>query len=196
MCGLFAFTGTHPDPTVLTDAATAAAARGPHGHGWATHPDPIIHRAPGPLDPTHLADLDAPRIIGHARLATRGDYRNTAGIQPCTADGHLITHNGTIRNWETLDPHAPSDSAALATTYAARRKTGDGPATALRAALEHADTPAWALLVLDATGALLAWRRGLPLWRLDHPTGVYYASRRFHPDAAELATDALTVDTP
>ncbi|RZF02955.1 class II glutamine amidotransferase [Streptomyces albidoflavus] len=196
MCGLFAFTGTAPDPALLTAAAQGAAARGPHGHGWATQPDTQLHHAHGPLDTSHVAALTAPRIIGHARLATRGDYRDTAGLQPCRADGHLVAHNGTIRNWTDLTPDAPSDSVALARTYASHRATGDGPATALRAALDACDTPAWALLVLDATGTLLAWRRGLPLWRLDHPTGVYYASRRFAPDATELAPDALTVETP
>ncbi|MFE7965390.1 hypothetical protein ACFU0X_20540 [Streptomyces cellulosae] len=195
MCGLFAFTGTHPDPTLLTAAAQGAAARGPHGHGWTTHPDTATHHAPGPMDTTRVAALTAPRILGHARLATRGDYRDLAGLQPCHADGHHIAHNGTIRNWTDLDPDAPSDSVALTRLYARHRAAGAGPATALRATLDACDTPAWALLVLDATGVLLAWRNQLPLWRYDHPTGVYYSSRRFTDDATELAPNALTVET-
>jgi hypothetical protein len=35
------------------------------------------------------------------------------------------------------------------------------------------------MVVLDATGALVAHRHGLPLWRADHPTGTYLSSRPF-----------------
>src|SRR5690606_20713738 len=128
VCGLFAFTGTHPDPTLLTAAAQGAAARGPHGHGWTTHPDQHVHRALGPMDPARAATLTAPRILGHARLATRGDYRDPNALQPCHVDGHYLAHNGTIRNWTSLDPDAPSDSVALTRLYAHHRASGAGPA--------------------------------------------------------------------
>lgn len=194
MCGLFAYTGpARPDHALLAAAATAAAARGPHGHGWATHPGQIVHRAHGPMNTDRLAHVDAPRIVGHARLATRGDYRDPAGLQPAHADGHYLAHNGTIRNHTELDPTAATDTLALVHAYA-RHRAHHGPQAALRAALEDADTPAWALLVLDATGTLLAWRHDLPLWRLNHPTGRYYASRRFHPDAEPLADDDLSAE--
>lgn len=194
MCGLFAYRGpAAPDPDLLVAAARAASARGPHGHGWAT-PDAPPHRALGPLDPEQLRTVTARAVIGHARLATRGNPRDLAGVQPAEAGGHLVAHNGTIRNHTDLDPDAPSDTVALARAYAAHRTPQVGPIEALRAALAPADTPAWALLVLDAEGPLVAWRRGLPLWRLFHDTGVYFASRRFHPDATLMPDHVISLE--
>lgn len=197
MCGLFAFTGPGaPDPDILTTAARLAAARGPHGHGWATQPDQVTHHGPGTLDPADLATITQPRVIGHGRLATRGDHTDPAGLQPCHTDGHLIAHNGTIRNHHTLHRDAATDTLALTHLYADYRRIGVSPPDALVTAMSKADTPAWALLVLDSTGYLLAWRRDLPLWRLDHPTGIYYASRAFHPDAEQLPNDTFRTETP
>jgi hypothetical protein len=194
VCGLFAYRGpAAPDPDLLVAAARAASARGPHGHGWATPTGPV-HRAHGPLDAEQLRPVTAAAVIGHARLATRGDSRDLAGVQPAEADGHLFAHNGTIRNHTTWAPDVASDTVALAAEYAAHRTPTIGPPEALGAAMAPADTPAWALLVLDAEGPLVAWRHGLPLWRLDHTTGVYFASRRFHPDARPLPDNTMHLE--
>lgn len=196
MCGLFAFTGpAAPDPAVLVAAATAAASRGPHGYGWATQPDRMLHYGPDLLDPAELATVTQPRIIGHCRLATSGDYRDRAGLQPAHARGHFLAHNGTIRNPAELDADAPTDSWALASLYGRLRDEGADPVSALVRATQAADTDTWALLVLDYDGHLLAWRHGrLPLWRLEHPTGVYYASRAFHPDAVAVANETMHME--
>ncbi|WP_329368771.1 hypothetical protein OG896_24660 [Streptomyces sp. NBC_00669] len=194
MCGLFAYRGPGaPDPDLLVAAARAAAARGPHGHGWAI-PGAPAHRALGPLDPEQLRPVTAAAVIGHARLATRGDSRDLAGVQPAEAGGHLVAHNGTIRNHTSWDPDAASDTVALARAYAAHRAPTTGPPQALSAALAPAVTRAWALLVLDAQGPLVAWRHDLPLWHLAHTTGTYFASRRFHPDARPLPDNTLHLE--
>ncbi|MBA9005971.1 class II glutamine amidotransferase [Thermomonospora cellulosilytica] len=195
MCGIFAYLGpARPDPDLLEAAATAAASRGPHGHGWATSASTTRHEF-GPLPPAAVRDLTDRAVIGHARLATTGDYRDRTGLQPVAAGGHWLAHNGTVRNWRTLTPDAASDSVALAELYAHHRRQLDGP-HALRAALADADTAAWALLVLDVDGSLVVWRRGLPLWQHRHPTGLYLASRRFHPDAAPVPEDTICQEHP
>lgn len=197
MCGLFAFTGPGaPDPVILTDAARVAAARGPHGHGWATQPDRMMHYAPGLLWPEDLAAVRQPRLIGHCRLATRGNYADPAGLQPCHTDGHLVAHNGTIRDHHTLDATASTDTIALTNLYAAHRTNGHDPVRSLVTSVKQADARRWALLVLDHTGHLMAWRSTLPLWRLEHPTGIYYSSRTFHADAVPLPDNTLRLEPP
>ena len=190
MCGLFAFTGpADPDPALLTAAATAAAARGPHGHGWSTT-DTVLH-ALGTLNIDAIAALRGPRILGHARLATTGDYRDPTALQPIRVAGHQLAHNGTLRNYRDVLPDYGSDTVALAHVYAQLREQSHSPADALTTAMKMFDTPAWALLVLDADGTLLGWRHQLPLWRAEAPTGVYFASRTFGAGATQLPDDTL-----
>ncbi|MFZ4266590.1 class II glutamine amidotransferase [Streptomyces arboris] len=195
MCGLFAYTGpADPDPDQLQAAAAAAAARGPHGHGWATSGH--AHHALGPLAPRDVRTIQARAVIGHARLATVGDYRDPAQLQPLTADGHQLAHNGTVHNWPALAPHATTDSAVLASRYAHARTRGLAPAAALATVLEGAQTDSWALVVLDADGTLLHWRQRLPIWAHRDPTGLYLASRRHHPDARPTRPDTIHEEGP
>lgn len=140
----------------------------------------------GRLPLADVAVLNAPHIIGHARLATMGAaHDDPAGLQPVHVDGHWLAHNGNVYNAGQLDPDAPTDSGALATCYAGHRRFGGmTPAEALKAAIALADQRAWAIIILDSTGQLLATRFRLPIWRHADDTGAYYSSRPFA--AAEL----------
>jgi len=179
VCGIFAYTGpAAPDPAVLADAATGAAQRGPHGHGWAGH-RVTPHYALGPLSVADTAAITGPRVIGHARLATTGAHDDPDGLQPISVCGHLVAHNGVITNPHELagaPPHG-TDSRALAHAYAHHRSRGAPPVAALAFALVPARHDTWAVVVLDASGVLVAHRHGLPLWQATHPTGAYLSSR-------------------
>lgn len=195
VCGIFAFTGlAAPDVDLLTSVAGKAAQRGPHSHGWAGH-GLAAHRRLGPLDTRSLTGITGTRLIGHARLATVGAHDDLAGIQPIAADGHLLVHNGTVTNWRDLVPHAHTDTGALAELYAAARRAALSPAGALRYVLVRAEQKAWAIVVLDADGTLLAHRHGLPLWSYTHSTGTYLASGSI-PGATAIRADEIYSKEP
>lgn len=185
MCGIFAYTGGGaPDPGILAAVAAGAGQRGPHGHGWAGH-GVTPHYRLGPLRAADTAVVTGPRVLGHARLATTSSPADRAGLQPIAVDGHLVAHNGTITNPADLWPGAGTDSVALAHAYARHRAAGVPPTAALTAVIGRARHTAWAIVVLDATGELVAHRAGLPLWVTHHRTGLYLSSRPI-PDAHPL----------
>ncbi|WP_128381259.1 class II glutamine amidotransferase [Streptomyces cavernae] len=198
MCGIFAYTGHGaPDRELLTAITRAAATRGPHAHGWTT--GETTHRALGPMDPDAAvtACQDAHQCLGHARLATFGRYDDEDAVQPVTVDGHHVAFNGNIYNPVEVHPGTwPADTHHLAHAYAAERTHGHSPHRALERALAPARMNAWAVVILDASGALVTYRQGLPLFTYRAEGGLYLASRHFHPDASELAPNTLTVDTP
>lgn len=178
MCGIFAWaaqtTTIDPDQRLLERAVLGAAARGPHAHGWTT-PGQTTHRALGSLD---LSALPRPRLrlLGHARLATIGQPRDLAAVQPIEIDGHHLVHNGNAATAYREHPQAASDSAALALIYATHRLHGHSPATALTYTAACIDSP-WALAVLDVNGSLLVSRHGLPLHSLRTTAhGLYLSS--------------------
>ncbi len=154
-------------------AAAGAVARGPHAHGWAIPGQPT-HRALGPLNLANVPRAGS-RILGHARLATYGQARDLAAVQPIEVDGHRLTHNGNAAAAYQDHPHAPSDTAALAIIYAAHRLAGNSPAAALTFTVARIDS-VWALAVLDADGSLLVSRHGLPLHTLRTLAGLYFSS--------------------
>ncbi len=198
MCGVWGFRGIKPDPHLLWKAAEGASRRGPHGVGWAWTDGPPylqIMRAPGSIGPqrANIAALTASFIVGHARLATMGDWTSVDELQPAVSitEGpdrplpHAIAHNGVIRNPDYLWPDAPTDSWALAHAYAAVRETRS-PLDALDVLMKDADQVSWAVLVLDGTGLLVAHRNRHPLWVLDTDYGSYASSARFHPGCRAL----------
>jgi asparagine synthetase B (glutamine-hydrolysing) len=208
VCGIFAFAGpAGPDPDVLAEASRSAAQRGPHAHGWlARHADDktttTVHRQLGPAyacpgEGCRLGERTEPRILGHSRLATFGAPDDLAGVQPLAQDGHVLCHNGNAYNAAEIDSRLAkvSDSAVLLALYAAVRATGSTPSEALQGVVNVADQKAWALVVLDLTGELVAHRHGLPLFRLTHPTGVYLSSVAFA-GAEELPADTILREAP
>lgn len=201
MCGLFAFVGSRPDPELLAAAAGAAGRRGPHGCGWVSREcDPAgVARTKAAHQAVPLADvldqvrqLSAGAIIGHARLATVGDWRRVDQLQPFTVAGHALAHNGVIRNADDLAPGHPTDSAALAHAYAALRTEGMHPFAALDKLVELAEHEAWAIAVLDTSGLIYVNRHYHPIYLARTPAGVYMSSQRFHPDA-QLVPGGTTV---
>lgn len=197
MCGLFGFYGTRsPDPELLTSAAAAAGRRGPHGCGWATRTPPMVGLErtchPGPLTDQldTVRQIRATSVLGHARLATVGDWRQLDQLQPITVAGYALAHNGVIDNpGELAGPDHPTDSIALAHAYAALRAEGLHPFTALDKLVAAADQRAWAIAVLDTNGRLYAHRHYHPLWRLDTPRGIYLSSQQFDPAAQLVPAD-------
>lgn len=197
MCGIFAFTGpARPDPLLLTAAAVEAARRGPHGHGWVIR-DPAgalsSHHQLGALngDLDLLARVTGTAVLGHARLATFGAHDDTGVFQPVISDGHAIAHNGNVYNAATLAAWAPTDTHALAAAYAAVRASGLPARAALDYIVAHADQRAWAIVILDADGTLLAHRHYHPLYIVQAAEGTYLSSRPFHPDSQLVAEDWL-----
>lgn len=191
MCGIFAFTGhADPEPAQLLEAAEGAGQRGPHGHGWVTSGRPgdlTAHYRLGPLSAEYaaLAAVTAPRVLGHARLATATGGTDVGALQPVVVDGHAFAHNGHVYNAAALDATAPTDSVALARTYARLRRTCS-PRQALTDLVDYATHSAWAIVVLDRTGGLYAHRHYHPLYRWTGTQGVYLSSRPRHPDAQPI----------
>ena len=150
---------------------------------------------PTPLDEQldAIRTLRSTTILGHARLATVGDWRQVNQLQPVTVSGFALAHNGVIDNPADLaGPGHATDSIALAHAYAALRLEGVHPITALDKLVAAAIQRAWAIVVLDTNGRLYAHRHYHPLWRLDTDRGAYLSSQQFHPDA-ELLPAGQTV---
>ena len=183
MCGIFAFTGREPDRALLEQAALGAGRRGPHGWGWAARNDdrPLVaHHYTVPLADSLdiVGDLSATAILGHARLATVGDWRQHDQLQPIVVAGYALAHNGVIRNADQLDPGHATDSIALAHAYARERTAGRHPYEALDKLVATAEHEAWAIVVLDTNGALYANRHYHPLYLHKSRGGVYLSSHR------------------
>jgi asparagine synthetase B (glutamine-hydrolysing) len=196
MCGIFAYHGTGaPDPDLLDAAASEAARRGPHGHGWVTRfPGGELseHRQLGELngDLALLHDA-AGTVLGHARLATFGSWSDPEHFQPVVTAGHAIAHNGNVYNAGDLAAGAPTDTHALAVAYAALRTAGTPPGQALAELIARVRQQAWAVVILDADGTLLAHRHYHPLYASQSEGGVYVSSRPFHPSCAMLPADEV-----
>lgn len=181
MCGIFAYQGNAaaqlPDPEILREAATRAGNRGPHGHGWVT-PDGE-HRALGGLVADQIP-LEPRWILGHSRLATFGMVRDLSGVQPVTVDGHTLIHNGNVYNWRELQRgyslEGATDSWTLGALYAHHRGHGTPPRESLAATLAACHMKAGAVVVRDATGALIAFRERLPIHVRSTSHGVYLSS--------------------
>ncbi|GAA4626939.1 hypothetical protein GCM10023196_037220 [Actinoallomurus vinaceus] len=190
MCGIFAYeSSTPPDPELLVEAAVSASVRGPHGYGWVTRSPDSAHHELGPVDPGKVRELTAAVVLGHARLATVGDWQDVAQLQPITAAGHALAHNGVVHNSAALGSHADTDSMLLAHLYATLRAAGHTPPDALTRLTKAASQQAWAIVVLDADGHLYAHRRYHPLYRHREADGVYLSSQPITPSGQLIPED-------
>lgn len=200
MCGIYGYLGRDPeidpDPALLR-AVAAAARRGPHGWGWATPFERVASL--GRFSP----DLDLPTvdhwIIGHSRLATVGDPNDIDALQPVKQEGHVLAHNGNIRNWRDLSSQARTDSYAVLDLYARMRNTtgipnitGLPPEIVLKTILAHADHDAHAMILRDADGTWMLTRHHLPLYLLEAASGAYVSSVCFHQDAVLIPEHQIT----
>ena len=99
------------------------------------------------------------------------------GAQPIvTKAGHVMIHNGNVTNWQDLADNPVTDSYALASLYDEIRATGIEPVEALEATLTASDQVAYAVILLDADGSLLASHSGLPLHLVGNGSGLYLSS--------------------
>lgn len=175
MCGIFAYVGDGSDPDILRAVAKGAAQRGPHGYGWVADGE-VTHEL-GEMDLDRLPQAKA--VVGHARLCTIG-RNDVHGLQPWPVGGHVFAHNGNVYNHRELWPDkAPSDSAAIANLYARLRDSGEDPESALCEVVAESQQIAWAIVVLDRDGSLVAHRHYQPLHALRHDTGIYVSSVPF-----------------
>lgn len=197
MCGIFAFTGTHPDAGMLAAVINGASRRGPHGHGWAVITDAStrIRRHLGRLDAyTTDAVTDASglsgTLLGHARMATVGAWDNKDNLQPIAAGNITVAHNGVITNPDALYPNAPTDSIALTRAYRIMRNNNFTPVQAIEKIIATADQQAWALVIAD-DGHVYAHRNRHPLYVVEQPEGMYMSSHRFHPHAVPVPENQI-----
>lgn len=201
MCGIFAYTGSTPEENLLTAAAAEAGRRGPHGHGWvARYADGSTreHRQLGALNGDLKALVGASAavaVLGHARLATVGDWADETQLQPVTCGGHAIAHNGTIYNVPAVIPGTlpQTDTAALAFYYMLARNGGCTPEKALQQALDVFEQISWAIVILDRDGQLIAHRHTHPLYEFQAPWGAYLSSRPFAPGCQLMPEDKIVV---
>jgi len=203
MCGIFGYVGTAvPDRELLTAAALAAGRRGPHGCGWVwTDGRQGLTRRVylGPLTAAWTAAWPsiegAAALLGHARLATVGDWRREDELQPVRVGALALAHNGVIRNAEALAPGHRTDSIALAHAYAAARARGEAPVAALDRLLQHADQRAWVVVALEGR-TLYVHRHYHPCWLARVSGGAYLASQAFPPTAQLVPENHALVVTP
>jgi asparagine synthetase B (glutamine-hydrolysing) len=168
MCGLFGFSGRAASAHWLEVTIAAAQRRGPHGTGAFVDGATCCYRLGG-WDSALLAHelAGASRILGHARLATFGSYRDPEALQPVVSGDLAFTHNGNVYNWRELcSAPCPSDSFALVDLL--RRDRID-------TVIGRIDAPSLAIAVQDAAGLYL-YRHRLPLFLRHEPEGYYWCS--------------------
>lgn len=129
MCGLFGFVSKNGNPfdlDIIKDLARVTESRGPHSFGfaWVDARNRLrMFKQEGRIT-DYLSVLsiarDARMLIGHCRFATHGNPSNNLNNHPHPCDGGWLTHNGVIRNNETinedycLNPVTDCDSESLA----------------------------------------------------------------------------------
>lgn len=193
MCGIFGFTGTLPDPNLCNQLAALAETRGPHAWGISTRtPDGQIQTV------KQTGSITAARpqwpqtsFIGLCRMATSGTWRDPANNQPMVSGRVALVHNGNVYNdrdifrRHAVSPETGCDSEAILVAYL--QSTALSPAARLRDAAGQVDRRSpLAVLVLEADGALVAMRRGHPLYMRPGLGGFYFCSRRWSPDCSLL----------
>ncbi len=190
MCGLFGFDGTAPDRAALELVAELASRRGPHagGFAWEAGGAIAVERRAEPWS-KWAAQLwpragAAPRIVGHFRLATSGDWRRAEDAQPVTAGDLALAHNGNVERWRE---RAAADGHELTTNcdseLVARWMAADTGPLADRLANAAARLRAKHVLLAVRPGEVASVRQGLPLFVWRRPEGVYYCSVRPAPEA-------------
>lgn len=143
-----------------------------------------------------MADLTtvAGACIGHARLATSGDWRIPANNQPLRCGDIAIAHNGTVPEARALadqyDLHRQTACDSEVVGLLIARGTGSLLQRTLAAIAVLGPATPLALLVLSPT-QLVAVRRGQPIFAAPGPGGWYLCSRTF--DGAVPLPDATAV---
>lgn len=184
MCGIFATTAATPHRPTLVVLATEAARRGPHAWGVVSPAGRFV--TTGRLDPARLPSSGP--LLGQARLASNGEWRDLEQQQPLLSGDVALVHNGVLPG---IVAPGSSDTAAL--LPAAR----SGLDALMDALADLGQGEPQAALILTPREILIA-PAGHPLWRLDRPEGVYIGSRPI-PGAVRItapATVPLEGDRP
>lgn len=201
MCGIWGYIGDKPDLEYLREVAFRASRRGPHAWGVAWVNDTGLHthhelgpflRAQWSFEPL----TNARAVIGHARLATSGSGRSLADTQPVRVGRVAVAHNGNVYHHRAI---ARAAGHVLATDcdseligpFLGGAVTIDG----MQRAMGLLGSTPYALLVLDAGGAVGIGRKGQPLFQAIRPEGRYFGQVHF--DGAELLPDgeAYVIDS-
>lgn len=201
MCGIFGFAGSTPSAQVLVDTALAAGRRGPHSSGLAWDDRErgiVVSKRPGKIE-HHLWTLAATalssRVIGHCRLATSGEEpEDLADAHPHQVGDTAIVHNGVIREHMAIAARhgvtlaTACDSELLA--HLIDRATGS-PKARVRRAIEAAVPKGPIALLAMVGGAVVAFRRELPIYVWRSGREAYFASTSFHVDAVYMPEDTV-----
>ena len=185
MCGVFAFLGQPPDPSVVIRALELIRHRGQDGFGFwiggaASDQSSTMHyRQIGGGSPSmlgHLLHSGVRTLVAHWRYATRGDL-GIENAQPVLLDGGhaAIAFNGQIQFSETPQQAADSDAVRLAAHV--DRTLPDDLLLRLETALRQY-SGAYSLIAAGA-GRLISARDRFgirPLFWARYPGGVALAS--------------------
>ncbi|MFC1959147.1 hypothetical protein ACFLYO_00400 [Chloroflexota bacterium] len=188
MCGVFAYNGPEPvDLRWIQQVAKLAGYRGPYSFGFAWRgldESWQVYKQVGALD-ENLDTLErvvgAVQVIGHARLATSGDFRQLENNQPLIKDDVAIAHNGNVYNWQALarmygfTPETANDSEALLHLI-----DGDVSASKVEQTIAQIDACSPNSLLVAGTDCIIAYRDRHPLYVkwADDGIGVYLCSRQ------------------
>lgn len=214
---IFAYSGPGPDSHYLFPAITGAAPQGPFeflghrgGQGWgmliapAGQP-PTLHRALSPLSDaadqvlSSCAGIDGV-VLGHSQVIVEPSGVLTRAHMPqlqpvltanLPTDAALV-YDGSLANPDDFWPAAPTAAQALARAYAVRRANNIPAGQAFEQMMEAAQHRTGVLAAVDG-GRLYAYRHQLPLYVVEHPTGVYLSSSGFASAAHLLPEDQLHV---
>lgn len=176
MCGIFGYIGT-PDIMTAVTIAVEASRRGPHSFGWAWGKGAV--RKVGNLADFAVEIPEADWCIGHARLATSGDYRDMRNNQPLVNQGVSLVHNGNVYAYRDIYQRlgysavTDNDSEALIALFLHDPDWQQAWLTVAQSSPLAA--------ILRTTDATYVARAGHPLYQATLNGCLYLCSRPFHP---------------
>lgn len=181
MCGLFGFIGNSLNTQILKKIAQEASRRGPHAFGFAWYYDRInVYKKVGNLeDYLHLLDqVQGKWIVGNARLATSGDWKNLSNNQPLVHEDLCVVYNGNVYNHQQLfeqyayKPRTENDAEAVLAIANGVTKEQQG-----QRILKEIDSRSPMAMILACQQDLLVVRRWHPLYIHEEDDNVYLCSR-------------------
>lgn len=172
---------------LLEAALSRAAQRGPDG--WGLWVDGLRAAGPGRCPPGAAAGARGGRLaLGHARLATMLDTGGSEHAQPIVYGRTIVTHNGSVWNYEALRSvlrlSTGNDSEALAAVV--DRAAGSLTA-AIAAALRSVDMGEHYAFAIARAGELVLGARAQALYCYrDAAGGLYWSSGQVTRDWAPV----------
>lgn len=186
MCGIFGYVG-NPDIMTVVTLAVESSRRGPHSFGWAWSKGVV--RKVGNLADSAVEVPEADWCIGHARLATSGDYRDLRNNHPIVNQGVALVHNGNVYAYREIYQRlgyravTDNDSEALIALYLHDPNWQQAWLTVSQSSPLAA--------ILRTNEATYVARAGHPLYQATIQGCLYLCSRPFHP-ACTLVEQGIT----